>query len=190
MMRAQLGYTDAHFVVGAIGNLYPVKGHRHLLAALARTDIVPHCVHGFIAGRGEEEGALRHQIRTRHLDDRVKLLGFREDAADLLQAMDAFVLPSESEGLPLSLLEAMAVGRPVISSAVGGIPAVLTEGCGVLVPPGDVTALANAIADVARAPERCRSMGRRALERVRSGYSAEAMYSRYQATYETAVASR
>lgn len=148
-VRSELGLPDDELLVLAVGNLYPVKGHRTLVGAVARLTDLPLRWSVAIAGRGDEEAGLRDLIASRGLGDRVRLLGLRTDVPDLLAAADVFVMPSLSEGLPLALLEAMSAGVPVVASAVGGIPTVIREGeTGMLVPPSDADALAGALGRV------------------------------------------
>ncbi len=115
-------------LIVAVGNLYKVKGHIVLLRALValakrRPELAWRLA---IAGRGEEESALREFAQQNGLGDRVSLLGYRTDVPNLLAAGDIWVMPSLSEGLPLSLLEAMFAGKAILASRVGGIPDVIS----------------------------------------------------------------
>jgi glycosyltransferase involved in cell wall biosynthesis len=104
----------------------------------------------------------------------------RSDLPDLYAALSVLVQPSLTEGLPLVILEAGALGVPMVASRVGAIPAVLEEGAGgVLVPPGDVAAVAAAVGGLLRDPARARSLGARAAAHVEVSYSARAMTARY-----------
>ena len=146
-IRRELGLGPGDRLIVAVGNLYRVKGHIVLLRAVAairaRTGRAPVVA---IAGRGEEEGTLRQFARESGIEDRVRLLGYRSDAPDLVAAADVYAMPSLSEGLPLALLEAMAAGRAVVASRVGGIPEVASDGeHALLVPAGDHDALAAAL---------------------------------------------
>jgi glycosyltransferase involved in cell wall biosynthesis len=122
----RLGVGDRLLV--SIGNLYPVKGHSHLIDALALLVSRHPTLHLAISGRGELHDALLARARDRQLERRVHLLGFRTDVAAILAAADIFVLPSLSEGLPLALLEAMFAGRPIVASDVGEVRAALAQG--------------------------------------------------------------
>lgn len=172
----------------AVGNLYPVKGHRHLVAALARlADRHPH-LHVAIAGRGDEADALRAQAASLGVAERLHLLGLRQDIGALLAAADVVVQPSLAEGLPLAVLEAMFAHRPVIASAVGEIPIVLEGGAaGMLVPPADPDALATAIDALLRDRTRAAALADRALARARAEYSSDRMAERYAALYDRAL---
>ena len=117
----------------------------------------------------EEEMAdrIRASAAARGLADRVVFVGTTHAVEDYLRAADVFVLPSRREGLPVALLEAMAYGKPIVASRVGGIPDVLADGTeGMLVAPGDVAALAGAVTTLVGDPERARALGRAAKERV------------------------
>lgn len=145
-VRSSLGCSTDDFLICAIGNLYPVKGHCHLIRAMAK--IVPEYpnLRLVIAGRGGEQNALEQLISELYLQEHVHLLGFRDDVKDILLASDLFVMPSLSEGLPLALLEAMAAKRPVVVTDVGGMPQVIKNGVmGIVVPPSDEDGLAEAI---------------------------------------------
>jgi len=153
-LRAELGLAEKDTLMVAVGNLYPVKGHRFLIEAAAR---LPREV-GWklvIAGRGEEETRLQSLIEQHHLTDRVHLLGLREDIPDVQAAADIFVMPSLSEGLPLALLEALAAGTPVVASAVGGIPEVTGRNRGgIMVAAGEVDQLSHALSGLLMQPEK------------------------------------
>jgi glycosyltransferase involved in cell wall biosynthesis len=131
-------------VLAFAGRLTAQKGLDVLLRAVAAVDDVRLVV----AGEGEERGAVERLVRELRLDGRVDLLGARprEQALELLAAADAAVLASGWENLPHAVVEALAVGTPVIATRVGGVPEVVVEGeNGLLVPPGDPDALAAAI---------------------------------------------
>lgn len=185
-VRAALGLPDDDRLILAVGNLYPVKGHRVLVeaaAVLATLEGLP-AWRIAIAGRGAEDEPLRRQIRELKLENRVLLLGLRSDIGDLLAAADAWVMPSLSEGLPMALLEAMFAGLPIIASHVGGIPSVIQEAItGMLVTPGDHAALAERLAHVLRDPVFAAGLGERARETARAGYSVSRMADRYVDRY-------
>jgi len=181
---------DARLLV-SVGNLYPVKGHRHLIDALALLDGHHPSLHLAIAGRGEEADALAAGARARGLGDRVHLLGLRADVTAVLAAADIFVLPSLSEGLPLALLEAMFAGRPIVASEVGEVAVALAHGeAGVLVEPGDSAALATALDRLLSDPARARTLGERAARRAAAEYDVSRMVVRYVEAYETLLTRR
>ncbi len=182
--RRDLGVEDDAPVVIAVGSLYPVKGHVHLVeAARAILDRVPRAQILLVGGGGLRE-SLEARARANGVADRVRLLGHRDDVADLLALSDVFVLPSLSEGTPLALLEAMAAGLPAVASRVGGVGAVIEPGItGILVPPADSHALAEGITGLLEDRDRARAMGRAAREAVGRRFSSAAMLGAYQALY-------
>jgi glycosyltransferase involved in cell wall biosynthesis len=115
----------------------------------------------------------------------VRFLGRLDDVGPLLLAADAVVLPSRWEGLPLALLEALARGRPVVASAVGGIPDVIEDGVhGRLVPPEDAAALAAALEDFARRSDAALRLGRAGQRRVRESYTWERVVESFESIYD------
>lgn len=155
----------------SIGRLVPEKGYPDLLAAfteLRRTHPQAALV---IAGAGPLEEQLRTHIDGLSLQGHAHLIGLCRDVPHLLAAADIYVGASHSEGLPLSLLEAMAAGLPVVTTDVGDIGAVVVDGTGHLVPPHDPEALAAALKVLLEDPERARAMGAAARRHVRRNYS-------------------
>jgi glycosyltransferase involved in cell wall biosynthesis len=184
-VRAELGLADDEALILAVGNLYPVKGHIVLLRAmeaLERSGVSRWRL--VIAGRGEEEAALRRFADESGFPDRLHLLGYRSDIHDLLAACDIFAMPSLSEGLPMALLEAMSAGRPVIASAVGGIPDVVTHAeHGLLVPPSDPDALRDALWRLLGSPAERQRLAAVAYQRANAEYGVEQMADRYEELY-------
>jgi glycosyltransferase involved in cell wall biosynthesis len=126
-----------------VGRLQAPKDPLTLVRALAA---LGHAHETVIVGDGPDRSAVEAEVRRLGLDSVVRLAGVRNDVAELLAAADLFVLSSRSEGLPLSILEAMAAGLPVVASSVGGVPELVVDGeTGLLVPPGDPRSLARAI---------------------------------------------
>lgn len=154
-----LGVGPDEILAGTVANLRPPKGYPELLRA-ARTVVSRRLPVRFIAvGRGEEEPELHRLHRELDLGDRFRFLGYRDDAVDVLAGCDLFVLPSRYEGVPVAVLEALAMGLPVVATPVGTVPDVVTDGVeGRLVAPGDPAALATAIEEVADDPKRRREM--------------------------------
>ena len=160
-------------LVGLIGRLVPDKGGIHFLHAAARIAVEFPSARFLFAGRGPEEAVLRSTAAELGISDRVKFLGFREDIPEITAALDLSVLPSvDCDASSAVLKEAMAVGRPVVATTVGGAGEIVEEGgTGLLVPPGDPAALEEAIRSVLSSPDRGRTMGARGSERVRSRFS-------------------
>jgi glycosyltransferase involved in cell wall biosynthesis len=165
--RAELGLSGDDVLVVHVGNLREKKDHATLLAAAgAALGAEPRLRFASIG-----QGPLEAQVRARHaqlaLGDRFALLGYHPDPARVLAAADIFTLTSRHEGLPIALLEALAMGLPAVASAVGGIPTVLRPGIeGVLVEPGDVEGFATAYLDLARDPQRRATLGAAAITRA------------------------
>jgi len=185
-LQRELGLAAGDRLALAVGNLYPVKGHAHLLEAFSLLASTFPNLHVAIAGRGELERMLRARAQALGVSDRFHLLGLRSDIANLLAGADVFVLPSLSEGLPLALIEAMLAARPIVASAVGEVGTVLNGGgthAGVLVPSGDAAALAQGLARVLSDPDEGQRLAAAAAERAED-YTLARMTQRYVALYE------
>jgi glycosyltransferase involved in cell wall biosynthesis len=169
--RAALGLPEGPLVL-ALGQLDPVKGHRHLLAAWPEVQSRHPTARLALVGAGPLRAELEHSARGLG----VSFLGFRSPATAHLAACDLFVQPSLSEGLPNAVLEAMAQGRAVIGSRVGGIPELVEHDVtGLLVSAADPAALAAAIVELLGDPERRARLGAEGRRRVAQRYSVEAM---------------
>lgn len=175
-------------IVGNIGALVPHKGQRHFVDAAALVVREVPDARFVILGEGELRAALEHQVKHLHLERHVFLPGFRADVLALLKGVDVFVMSSETEGLGTSILDAMACGKPVVGTRTGGIPEVVDDGVtGTLVLPHDPKALADAIVDLLRDPQRGARMGAAGLARVRERFSLDRMVQETRAVYETVV---
>jgi glycosyltransferase involved in cell wall biosynthesis len=178
--RLAIGLPESLQLLVAVGNLYPVKDHATLLRALPELP----GVRVAIAGRGQEEEALLGLARELAVEDRVHLLGLRDDVHTLLEAADVFVHPSRSEGLPLALLEAMAHRLPVVATHVGGIPEAARDGeTAFLVAPGDCSALAGAIRRFTQEAGIAAAFADAGRARIEADFSIEVMASRYRALF-------
>ena len=169
-------------VLLCVANLRRRKGHADLLTAAStlRERGMPCTV--ALAGEGPERDALRRQAAELDID--VRLLGSRTDVDALLARADVVVSPSLSEGLSNAVMEAMAAGRPVVATAVGGTPELLADGRGVLVPPGDPGALADALGAVLTDPEAARRLGDNAREWSDVHLHADTMVARHLMLYD------
>lgn len=186
--RAALGLRDGVPVVGTVARLdEPKKGLTVLLHALAELDGRPDAPdwHLLLVGDGPAREPLARLAARLGLARRVVFAGERRDVPSVLAAMDLFVCPSLYEGFGIAIVEAMAAGRPVVASAVGGVPEIVVNGeTGLLVPGGDPGALADAIGALLAQPDRARVMGARGRERVRAEFSIETAVRRHQQLYE------
>jgi len=144
-----------------------------------------------IVGEGSIRSDLETQARDLGISEDVVFAGYREDTDDLLRAMDIFVLPSLSEGIPMALLEAMAASRVVIASRVGGIPEVIDDGVeGFLVEPRDVNGLTETCLRLIQSPVMAKEMGEKARKRVERDFSAEEMAHRVASLYHELIESK
>jgi glycosyltransferase involved in cell wall biosynthesis len=182
------GRFAAGFRLGSFGRLSKEKGHELLLRAVRRLVDAGIDARLLLLGEGPERGPLEAQVQALNLADRLAMPGYIEGAQGHMKLLDVFVLPSHTEGLPLVALEAMRAGIPIVASAVGGLPELLQGGrCGVLVPPGDVDALADALLELAREPAKRAEFAQRA-QAATAERTAEAMAARYLEVYRRALA--
>src|SRR5262245_36971611 len=184
-----LGLREELPVIGTVCRLVePKKGLRVLLEAmehLEREAAKPVC-QLLIVGEGPAKEALQSLSERLGIAARVIFSGRRRDIPQLLSLMDIFVLPSLYEGFGIAILEAMAAGKPVVATAVGGIPEFVVSGeNGFLVPPGDSVGLAAAIRHLLAKPERAKAMGYNGQEHVRKHYSIESVVRQHEQLYET-----
>lgn len=183
-VREELGINGNAPVVGSVGNLKPSKGQEHLIEATAIVRSGTPDVRCVIVGLGPRSALLRERAHELGLDGVVTFAGYREDAPRIAGSFDIFVQPSEREGLPIALIEAMALGRPVVATRVGGTPELVRDGVdGILVPPRDPAALADAIIALLRDPERRVRMGEAARRRA-AGFDIRNAVRRMQEVYE------
>jgi glycosyltransferase involved in cell wall biosynthesis len=189
-IRQELGAEDAELIV-TVGRHVPEKNQALLVDAVALLADRRPRLRAVLVGAGPLRDELLAQIRKLGLEDRVTLTGEREDAVDVIAAADVFVLSSSTEALPLALLEAMALGRPVVSTDVGGVgDAVQHEQTGLLVPPGDAHALAAAVERLLDDDGTARELGAHAREFALSRCSVETMIDSYSAIYLDAANGR
>lgn len=171
-LRADLIRGRPDYIVLTPARLHPQKGHEYLLAAAAQ---VPDATF-VLAGDGPLRAELEARARKLGLADRCIFLGHRSDMLDLLAVSDLFVLPSLFEGLPISVLEAMAAQRPVVATSIGGTDEVVIHGVtGLLVPPRDPATLAAAIRRLRADPVLAERLAAAGRERVEREFSAVAM---------------
>ncbi len=175
-------------VIVTVANFYPIKGHEVLLRAMPA--VVARCPRArlVLAGHGDTRREMEQLAIRLGLGARVSFRGEVGNALELMRNANLVVLPSLSEGLPITLLEAMAIGRPVVATRAGGIPEVVDHGItGTLVPPGDPDALGRAIIEAFLDPARAARMARSASAVVRERFSADRMVRETAALYEALV---
>jgi glycosyltransferase involved in cell wall biosynthesis len=184
-IRRELGIPGDAFVVGSVGRLAPEKEYPRLVAAVS-----PRLSDRFrlvLVGDGDSRVDIERAIPA-HAARYVTLTGTRRDVPALLAAFDLFVLSSRTEGLPLAVPEAMACELPIVATAVGGLPSIVSQRSGVLVPPGDgaAAALRGAIEDLARDPQRLRAMGVAARREALAAFAIERVADAYEHLYRGA----
>ena len=175
-------------LVAVIGNLWPVKGHRTLVEAVAQLPQELSQIRFVCAGEGPEREWLARRILDLGLGERVLLVGHRLDVPAILARAQAACLCSSAEGLSNALMEAMAARLPIVATAVGGTPELVRDGeNGYLVPSGDAKALAAKLAALLSRPAEAREMGLRGRRRVESELSMQRMADGHGALYRRAL---
>ena len=177
------------FVIGTVGRLQDVKNQAALIEAFIRLRALVPAEEArlrlVIVGDGPLRAALAQQVAAAGIGEQVWLTGARSDIAELMRTFSVFALPSLAEGMPVTLLEAMACGLPVVASRVGGIPELVLENdTGMLVPPNDPQALTEALAHYLRQPALMRQHGAAGRARIETKYSIAAMLFGYTSLYD------
>lgn len=168
-----------------VGRLEPVKGLDILLSALAQLRSQGHCPSLLIVGGGRQGGFLKRLAHRLSVSSQVTFLGYRPDVSRFLRSASIFVLPSRTEGLPISLLEAMAMGKAIVAAAVGGVNDVLENGKdALLVPPEDPLALAQAIMSLLDNPQWRQQLGIAAQLKAQSCFSQDRFLRNIMGLYE------
>jgi glycosyltransferase involved in cell wall biosynthesis len=190
-VHKELWLTPGAPVVGNIAALVPHKGQRYLIDAAPTVVRAMPDTQVLIFGEGELRPALLRQIKHLGLEHHVRLVGFRPDILSLLKGLDLFVMSSISEGLGTSILDAMAASKAVVATTTGGIPEVVEDGVtGVLVPPHNAPALAEAILRLLKDAPLRRRMGEAGLARVHGQFNVDRMIDETLAVYERVADTR
>jgi glycosyltransferase involved in cell wall biosynthesis len=187
-VRARLGVASETVVVGTIARLDPVKDLQTLIAAVASLNLEQRPTALVIVGDGPERQSLERTAAECGVERQVYFLGQRDDARDWLTACDIYANSSISEGVSLTILEAMAASLPVVASAVGGTPEVVDNSCARLVPSRNASALANAIRDMADDSSLRVRMGAAGRQRVEDLFTIDRMVRDYRDVYCRVVA--
>jgi glycosyltransferase involved in cell wall biosynthesis len=186
-VRDALGLGATRKVVGVVANIRGSKGHRYFIQAapLVLRDVRD--ARFLIVGDGVGFEDVRRHVHEMGLEASVIMTGFRRDIPEVLAALDVLVLPSiRSEAISQVLLQALAVGTPVVATAVGGSPEIIRDDeTGRLVPPADAAALAGAILALLRDPARARALGRAGQALVQARYTVDATMACTTALYAT-----
>lgn len=187
-IRGYLGIPEEAPVVGTVGRLNAIKRQDVLLKAFARCAQSVPDAHLIIVGDGDERPSLESLVGELGLAGRVHFAGYRSHPEPFFRAMDVFALSSDSEGMPVSLLEAWAAGVAAVTTRVGGLPEIVREGTdGLMVPPGDPEAFGTALTALLADRDRARSFGAAGAERVRAEFSLDAMVAHYTRIYREAM---
>lgn len=191
ILRKELNIGDDADIIGTIAILRFKKGHHVFLKAAPEIlKMFPKTIIVF-AGDGPQEENIRNKIKELKLTNNVFLLGLRHDIPNILKSLDIFVLPTLQESLPQSVMQAMAMGKPVIATRVGGVPEVVEDGVsGILVESENPNALSDGIISLLKNKERMKKMGDAGRKIVEGKYSVEAMVERMYNFYESLIRER
>lgn len=184
-IRAEFGLESGQPVIGVVARLHPVKGHEIFLEAVKIISGEFPAARFFVIGCGTHRPVLENLTARLMLQDRVVFTGFRQDVADVMAALDMLVVPSLSEGFGLTAVEAMAMGKPVLATRVGGLPEIINDGeNGFLVPPGDPGALAERLLFLLMQPKEAARLARAGRNTVEEKFSAELMAAKTAQLYQ------
>ncbi|MBI5236575.1 MAG: glycosyltransferase [Deltaproteobacteria bacterium] len=184
LKRRSIACTDDAFIAGYAGRLSKEKGVAYLIEAASMVIASGADIRLVIIGDGPEKDDLTRLAASKGIADRVTLTGFQSDVESWLACMDAFVLPSLTEGTPLALLEAMASGLPCVASAVGGVPQVVANWKdGVLVSPGKPEEIADALDKIYKNPSAREALSIGAMSTINARYNIKDWTKRIEAEY-------
>lgn len=183
-IRQNFGFTDNDFIVGSVGRLDPIKNIPLLIGALYKIAQQKLPVYGLLIGDGPEFNYISAMINDLGLKDKIIMTGFREDAQNLLRALDLFVLPSFSEGISLALLEAIMAGIPVVATDVGGNPEVIINNyTGWVIPSNSTDTLVTAIIEAINNPYKLHMFSTSAYNIVQNKFNFSTMLDKYRIVY-------
>lgn len=185
LSRQALDLAENDLVTGIVARLEPVKDHAMLVQSFRMVlDKLPQAKL-LIIGDGSERHNLEQLVDELDLEGHVRFLGIRSDIANLLACMDVVALSSREEGLPLCILEAMAAGKPVVATEIGGIPTVVRHGeTGLLVPSGDAHAMATALLTILNDAGQGSRMGKNGRQLIEQRYDIKKSLAIYQSLYK------
>lgn len=185
LLKKELGLDSSTRLIGMVARLDPIKNHDMLIRAMKEISIQEPKARLLIVGDGVLRDKLEMQTRELNLDEHVIFLGERKDVPRIMNGLDVFTLTSWSEGMSLTLVEAMASQLPIVATEVGGNPSIIKNmKNGILVPPDDHEALADSILKVLNDPELSNSLSERARYKFQSEYTLEKMVQRYCDLYD------
>jgi glycosyltransferase involved in cell wall biosynthesis len=184
-LRQQMVGDDSRPIILSVGRLVPLKGFSDLISAFADLQArFPQCALA-VVGAGYQESELSSQIERLNLSGHVFLLGVRNDVSQLMSASDIYVNSSHIEGLPVTVLEAMAAGLPVVATRVGDTPHVVAAGTGILVDPGHPEQIAQALIGLIADPNQQHALGTAALGRIKQEFNRRAWIIKLLKMYQT-----
>lgn len=185
--KSHWGFSDEHFVFGTVARFSQEKGHPILLDAFAEVHSKYPQARLLLIGDGPLFSEMHSKAESLNISQHIHFAGAQTDVENILQDIDCYLSPSLTEGMPMSILEAMASNLPIIATEVGSLGEVLDEGCGILIPPGEVAALAEAMSDIIERQGEAKEMANRARTRIESHYSAAQQSDRYAEIYHSVV---
>jgi len=182
--RAKQGFLEGDILFLCVARFAPQKNHGLLINAFAKGPASDPKAHLVLAGEGTLRAELQERVNQLGLTSRVHFLGLRTDIPDVLGAADVFVLSSDYEGNPLAVIEAMAAGLPIASTAVGGVPELLEDGNeGFIVQPGRADQLSEAMTALLKDGHLRHVMGAAAATRAKEKFDVSAMIRAYEELY-------
>ena len=184
-LKTQFGIEAEEVVIGVVSKLWEGKGHEQLIDAMARLLKSGHRVKLLIVGDGNLEEKLREQVKSLGIEEAVIFTGFWTNVPEITAILDVSVLPSFYEGMGRVVLEAMAAGKPVVASGVGGLTELVEDQVsGYLIPPGDVNALVKRLETLITDPDLRQKMGQAGAHRIGQEHSADSMVEMIHQVYQ------
>ena len=191
VLHGELGLDSASRLIGIVGRIAPMKNHRLFFDAMARVLAECATTHVVVVGDGDLRSAMEHYVREIGIANRVSFLGWRYDLPQVYTDLDVVVISSNNEGTPVTAIEAMAAGRPVVATRVGGLPDVISDGeTGYLVAPGNAEQLASAVERVLQRRETTDRLRRKARESVKDKFAAERLATDIDLLYRRLLAEK
>jgi glycosyltransferase involved in cell wall biosynthesis len=189
--RQEIGLNGVVKLVGIVGRLFPIKNHRLFLDAAAKVTAREPATRFVIVGDGVLRSALEQQAKELGIADRVFFIGWRRDLPRIYADLDVLVVSSDNEGTPVSAIEAMAAGCPVVATCVGGLPDLISDhDTGLLVRPKDANGLATAVLHLLRNPEIARTIGENAMMVARERFAAKRLLRDVDRLYKQLLGAR
>lgn len=184
-IHKQYGLPEDSVMIGSTGRLEDVKGYDVLIKAFAKINRQYHNVYLMLVGDGSRRESLLQLASSLNISDYMIMTGYTQSVWEHLMSMNVYVCSSRSEGVPFSVLEAMAAGLPILSTNVGGIPGIITDQLdGILIPPNSHEAVAEAIMELLSHPDKAAVLGQNAKKKAESEFSANHMADKVQDMYD------